>query len=112
MSGRIIETFDGDDSGNTERLLIEYWGTTIVRKKETFFNPQFTLLKAIEYYSSGNQQKETLANASAIERLDENIGSVNIELTSSDLSDIEQAFSQITVQGNRYTEEQERMTGL
>jgi len=37
-----------------------------------------------------------------IERLDENIGSVAIESTSKDLGEIEQAFTQITVAGNRY----------
>ena len=47
-----------------------------------------------------------------LERLDENIGAVAVELTPDDLREIEKAFSQITVQGNRYTEEQERMTGV
>jgi aryl-alcohol dehydrogenase-like predicted oxidoreductase len=47
-----------------------------------------------------------------LERLDENLGSVNVELTSHDLSEIKTAISQITVQGNRYTEEQESMTNL
>jgi aryl-alcohol dehydrogenase-like predicted oxidoreductase len=37
-----------------------------------------------------------------LERLDENIGSVNIELTSEDLSQIDHAMSQIKVVGNRY----------
>ncbi|MFN8488314.1 MAG: aldo/keto reductase [Caldilineaceae bacterium] len=37
-----------------------------------------------------------------IERLDENIGSVNIELTADDLSAIKTAMAQITVVGNRY----------
>jgi aryl-alcohol dehydrogenase-like predicted oxidoreductase len=37
-----------------------------------------------------------------LERLDENNGAVNIELTASDLSEIENAMSQITVVGNRY----------
>ena len=37
-----------------------------------------------------------------IERLDENNGAVNIELTANDLSEIENAMSQITVVGNRY----------
>jgi aryl-alcohol dehydrogenase-like predicted oxidoreductase len=37
-----------------------------------------------------------------LERLDENIGAVNVELTSEDLSEIENAMSQITVIGNRY----------
>jgi aryl-alcohol dehydrogenase-like predicted oxidoreductase len=37
-----------------------------------------------------------------LERLDENIAAVNVELTDSDLSEIENAMSQITVVGNRY----------
>jgi aryl-alcohol dehydrogenase-like predicted oxidoreductase len=47
-----------------------------------------------------------------LERLDENIGAVAIELTPDDLREIESAASQITVQGDRYPEELERMTGL
>jgi aryl-alcohol dehydrogenase-like predicted oxidoreductase len=37
-----------------------------------------------------------------LERLDENNGAVNIELTADDLSEIESAMSQITVVGDRY----------
>jgi len=37
-----------------------------------------------------------------LERLDENIGAVDIELTSEDLSDIDDGMSQITVVGDRY----------
>jgi aryl-alcohol dehydrogenase-like predicted oxidoreductase len=37
-----------------------------------------------------------------LERLDENNGAVDIELTATDLSEIENAMSQITVVGNRY----------
>ncbi len=47
-----------------------------------------------------------------LERLDENMGAAAVELKPDDLKEIETAISQITVQGNRYTEEQERMTGL
>jgi aryl-alcohol dehydrogenase-like predicted oxidoreductase len=47
-----------------------------------------------------------------LHRLEENIGAVNIELTSDDLRDIESAASKITVQGARYPEEMERRTGL
>jgi aryl-alcohol dehydrogenase-like predicted oxidoreductase len=46
------------------------------------------------------------------ERLDENIGAVVVRLTSDDLREIESAASKITVQGARYPEELERMTGL
>ena len=37
-----------------------------------------------------------------LERLDENLGAAKVELTSADLSEIEQAMSQITVIGDRY----------
>jgi aryl-alcohol dehydrogenase-like predicted oxidoreductase len=46
-----------------------------------------------------------------LERLDENIGAAAIELTRDDLREIESAASEITVQGARYPEHLERMTG-
>ena len=46
-----------------------------------------------------------------LERLDENIGAVAVELTSDDLREIDSAASKITVQGARYPEKLEQMTG-
>src|SRR5712692_502304 len=46
-----------------------------------------------------------------LSRLDENIGAVAVELTSDDLREIESAASKITVQGARYPEHLEQMTG-
>jgi len=46
-----------------------------------------------------------------LERLDENIGAVAVELTSNDLHEIDAASSKITVQGARYPENLEQMTG-
>jgi aryl-alcohol dehydrogenase-like predicted oxidoreductase len=46
-----------------------------------------------------------------VERLEENIGAVAVELTSDDLREIENALSKITVQGGRYPEDMERQTG-
>lgn len=46
-----------------------------------------------------------------LSRLEENLGAVAVELTPEDLSDIETAASEITVQGARYPEALERMTG-
>ncbi len=46
-----------------------------------------------------------------LHRLEENIGAAEIELTSGDLREIEDAASRIAVQGARYLEELERMTG-
>jgi aryl-alcohol dehydrogenase-like predicted oxidoreductase len=46
-----------------------------------------------------------------LERLDENIGAVAVELTSNDLHEIDASSSKITVQGARYPENLEQMTG-
>jgi aryl-alcohol dehydrogenase-like predicted oxidoreductase len=46
-----------------------------------------------------------------LERLDENIGAVAVELTADDLQEIESALSKITVQGDRYPKEMAKMTG-
>ena len=46
-----------------------------------------------------------------LERLDENIGALAVELTPDDLREIESAISKITVQGERYPEETEETMG-
>jgi aryl-alcohol dehydrogenase-like predicted oxidoreductase len=45
-------------------------------------------------------------------RLEENTGAVDVELTPSDLQEIENAAAEIQVQGARYPKEMDRMTGL
>ena len=47
-----------------------------------------------------------------LNRLEENIGATGVELTPDDLRDIDAAASKITVQGERYPEHLQRMTGL
>jgi len=47
-----------------------------------------------------------------LNRLEENIGAVAVELTSGDLREIESAASKIPVEGARYPEAIEKMTGL
>lgn len=47
-----------------------------------------------------------------LNRLDENIGASSIQLTPEDLRDIDAAASQIKVEGARYPERLEKMTGL
>jgi len=47
-----------------------------------------------------------------LSRLDENIGALSVELTADDLRDINSAASKIKVEGARYPEKLERMTGL
>jgi aryl-alcohol dehydrogenase-like predicted oxidoreductase len=46
-----------------------------------------------------------------LHRLDENIGAVSVELTPDDLREIDDAASKIAVQGARYPEKLEQMTG-
>ena len=47
-----------------------------------------------------------------LNRLEENIGAVEVELTADDLRQIDSAASEITIEGARYPEEMERRTGL
>jgi aryl-alcohol dehydrogenase-like predicted oxidoreductase len=47
-----------------------------------------------------------------LHRLEENIGAAAIELTADDLREIDQSAARITVQGTRYPEHLERLTGL
>lgn len=46
-----------------------------------------------------------------LHRLDENLGAAGLELTLEDRSEIEQTAAQIAIQGTRYPEHLERMTG-
>jgi aryl-alcohol dehydrogenase-like predicted oxidoreductase len=47
-----------------------------------------------------------------LSRLDENIGAVSVELTPDDLRQIDEAASKIKVEGDRYPEHLEKMSGL
>ena len=47
-----------------------------------------------------------------IERLEENTGAAEVELTADDVREIEEASSTVEIQGARYPEALERMTGL
>jgi aryl-alcohol dehydrogenase-like predicted oxidoreductase len=64
--------------------------------------------------SIAEQKKATpaqIAGTTKLHRLDENIGAVSVELTPDDLRNIDVAASKITVQGARYPEKLEQMTG-
>ncbi|APW64116.1 aldo/keto reductase [Paludisphaera borealis] len=47
-----------------------------------------------------------------LNRLDENLGAADVELTADDLREIETTASKIPVEGDRYPEKLEKMTGL
>jgi aryl-alcohol dehydrogenase-like predicted oxidoreductase len=46
-----------------------------------------------------------------LQRLEENLGAADVELTSSDLHEIQSAIAQTPVQGARYSEQMQKMTG-
>lgn len=46
-----------------------------------------------------------------LQRLEENLGAIAVELTADDLREIESAAAKINVEGARYPEHLERMTG-
>jgi len=52
-----------------------------------------------------------IAGTTKLTRLEENIGSAEVELTPDDLHEIDNAASKLTVKGARYPENLERMTG-
>lgn len=53
-----------------------------------------------------------IPGTTTLHRLDENLGAAALQLTADDLRDIEGAASRITIQGARYPEAIEKMTGL
>ena len=54
----------------------------------------------------------SIPGTTKLNRLEENIGTVSIQLTPEDLRDIDAAASKIKVEGARYPERLEKMTGL
>ena len=51
----------------------------------------------------------TIPGTTKIHRLEENVGSVNVELTRDELAQIESALAKIDIQGHRYGEGSEKM---
>ncbi len=74
---------------------------------------QFTFHRAIDLVLiQPGDGPGNLVALGAEERLDENIGSVSVELNTDDLCEIDNTVSKITVQGTRYPEKLEKITGL
>jgi aryl-alcohol dehydrogenase-like predicted oxidoreductase len=85
--------------------LVELLGQIAQRKKATPAQIALAWLLA---------QKPWIApipGTTKLHRLEENIGAASVELTPDDLREVDEAASQITVQGARYPENLERMTG-
>ncbi len=117
LTGKINEntTFDSTDFRNTlprftpearkaNQALIDLLGTIAERKKAT------PAQIALAWLLAQKPWIVPIPGTRKLERLEENIGAVAVELTSEDLREIESAASQITVQGARYPEQMEQMT--
>jgi aryl-alcohol dehydrogenase-like predicted oxidoreductase len=118
LTGKINEntTFDNSDLRNTlprftpdalkaNQALIDLLGRTAERKKAT------PAQIALAWLLAQKPWVVPIPGTTKLNRLEENIGATAIELTPNDLREIENAASKITVQGARYPEKLEQMTG-
>jgi len=119
LTGKISEntTFDSSDIRNTiprftpearkaNQALVDLLGTIAERKKAT------PAQIALAWLLAQKPWIVPIPGTRKLSRLEENIGAVAVNLSSDDLREIESAASKITVQGARYPEHLERMTGL
>jgi aryl-alcohol dehydrogenase-like predicted oxidoreductase len=118
LTGKIDEntTFDRSDFRNTlprftpenrqaNQALVDLLARTAKRKQAT------PAQIALAWLLAQKPWIVPIPGTRKLERLDENIGAVAVELTSDDLREIEDAASKITVAGARYPDELERRTG-
>ena len=90
----------------TNQALIELLGTIAKRKKAT------PAQIALAWLLAQKPWIVPIPGTTRLARLEENIGAVAIQLTSDDLREIDSASSKIKVEGARYPEAIEKMTGL
>jgi aryl-alcohol dehydrogenase-like predicted oxidoreductase len=93
------------DAMKANRALVELLGRIAARKKATPAQIALAWLLAQEPWIV------PIPGTTKPSRLEENIGAAAIELSPDDLRDINSAASEITVQGARYPEHIEQMTG-
>jgi aryl-alcohol dehydrogenase-like predicted oxidoreductase len=118
LTGKIDEstTFDSSDFRSTlprftpdalkaNQALIDLLGSIAEQKQAT------PAQIAIAWLLAQKPWIVPIPGTTKLHRLDENIGAISIELTPADLRDIDKAASKIAVQGDRYPEKLEQMTG-
>ena len=119
LTGAIKEntTFDSTDFRSTlprftpealkaNQALIDLLGSIGKRKKAT------PAQIALAWLLAQKPWMVPIPGTTKLNRLEENIGAVAVELTAEDLRDIDEAASKINVEGARYPERLEKMTGL
>jgi aryl-alcohol dehydrogenase-like predicted oxidoreductase len=87
------------------QALIDLLGTIAKKKKAT------PAQIALAWLLAQKPWIVPIPGTTKLHRLEENIGAAAIELTPDDLREIDSAASKITVQGARYPEKLEPMTG-
>jgi aryl-alcohol dehydrogenase-like predicted oxidoreductase len=118
LTGKIDEktTFDSSDFRNivprftpearkANQALVDLLASIAQRKKAT------PAQLALAWLLAQKPWIVPIPGTTKLKRMEENIGAAAIELTSDDLREIEGAASKINVQGARYPENLERMTG-
>src|SRR6266567_4261297 len=118
LTGKINEntTFDGSDFRNivprftpearkANQALVDLLRNIAERKKAT------PAQIALAWLLAQKPWIVPIPGTTKLNRLEENIGAAAIELTSNDLVEIDSAASKFTVQGARYPEQLEQMTG-
>jgi aryl-alcohol dehydrogenase-like predicted oxidoreductase len=94
------------DALKANQALIDLLGTIAKRKNATPAQIALAWLLAQKPWIS------PIPGTTKLNRLEENIGAAAVELTPDDLRDIDSAASKIKVEGARYPERLEKMTGL
>jgi aryl-alcohol dehydrogenase-like predicted oxidoreductase len=118
LTGKIDEqtTFDSSDFRNlvprfspearkANQALVGLLGTIGERKEAT------PAQVALAWLLARKPWIVPIPGTTKLGRLEENLAAVAVELTADDVRDIDEAASRITVQGARYPEAMERMTG-
>jgi len=118
LTGKIDEntTFDSSDFRNSvprftpearkaNQALVDLLSRVAERKKAT------PAQIALAWLLAQKPWIVPIPGTTKAQRLEENIGAATVELTSDDLREIDDAASTITVQGARYPESMQRMTG-
>ena len=118
LTGKIDETttFDSSDFRNhiprfspearkANKALVDLLGTIAERKRATRAQIALAWLLAQKPWIV------PIPGTRKLERLDENLGALALELTGEDLRAIEVALARIPIQGERYPEHQQRLVG-
>src|SRR5437763_1144268 len=119
LTGKMNEntTFDSSDFRNTlprftpearkaNQALVDLLGEIAGRKNTS------PAQIALAWLLAQKPWIDPIPGTTKLNRLEENIGAAEVELTQNDLDEIDAAASQIDVQGARYPERLEQMTGL